>query len=611
MLGQPQSMLLPEVIGFKLTGSLPEGVTATDLVLTVTQMLRKKGVVGKFVEFYGDGLNHLTLADRATIANMAPGIWRDLRLLPRRRGDAELSHDVEPLRRRASRSSRNMPRKQGMFRTKNDARPGLHRHAATRSRRGRALDGGPEAAGRPHRARRRGEGLRRRDGDRVQAGARISRKRYQGRGRELRHRPRRRRHRGDHVLHQHVEPERADRRGPARAQRGREGLDLEAVGEDLARARQPGRRRISRQGRACRSGSTSSASTSSATAARPASAIPARSPRRSRRRSTTTASSPPPFSPATAISRAASARTCRRTISPRRRSSSPMRSPAPCRRISRPSRSAHGKDGKPVYLRDIWPTSAEIQSFIRKNVTKAIFKAKYASVFDGDTNWKKVKVPTGETYRWEMGSTYVQNPPYFEGITMTPKKVTDIVGARILALFGDKITTDHISPAGSIKVNSPAGKWLTERQVVARRLQPVRHAPRQSRSDDARHVREHPHQELHHEGRQRQCAGRRHDEAFPGRRADVDLRCRDEVSGRSDAARDLRRRRIRQRLVARLGGEGHAPARRARRDRAEFRAHPSLEPRRHGRAAAGVLRRHELGVARTARRRARDDPRSR
>ena len=124
-----------------------------------------------------------------------------------------------------------------------------------------------------------------------------------------------------------------------------------------------------------------------------------------------------------------------------------------------------GKDGKPVYLRDIWPTSAEIQSFIRKNVTKALYKSKYASVFEGDNNWKKVKAPTGETYRWEMGSTYVQNPPYFEGITMTPKPIVDIENARILALFGDKITTDHISPAGSIKVSSPAGVWLTERQV--------------------------------------------------------------------------------------------------------------------------------------------------
>ncbi|HPG04278.1 MAG TPA: aconitate hydratase AcnA, partial [Rhodoblastus sp.] len=125
-----------------------------------------------------------------------------------------------------------------------------------------------------------------------------------------------------------------------------------------------------------------------------------------------------------------------------------------------------GKDGKPVYLRDIWPTSNEIQAFIRKNVTRAIYATKYAAVFDGDANWKKVKAPAGETYKWDMGSTYVQNPPYFRGMTMTPAPVENIEGARVLALFGDKITTDHISPAGSIKRNSPAGKWLSEHQVL-------------------------------------------------------------------------------------------------------------------------------------------------
>ncbi|MGL4325383.1 MAG: aconitate hydratase, partial [Beijerinckiaceae bacterium] len=125
----------------------------------------------------------------------------------------------------------------------------------------------------------------------------------------------------------------------------------------------------------------------------------------------------------------------------------------------------HDKKGNPVYLRDIWPTSKEIQTFIRKFVTKKIFKSRYADVFNGDMNWRKVKAPEGQTYKWDMGSTYVQNPPYFEGITMQPKPVTDIVGARILGLFGDKITTDHISPAGSIKASSPAGKYLSERQV--------------------------------------------------------------------------------------------------------------------------------------------------
>ena len=123
------------------------------------------------------------------------------------------------------------------------------------------------------------------------------------------------------------------------------------------------------------------------------------------------------------------------------------------------------KKGKPVFLKDIWPTSKEIQSFITKYVTKNLFKSKYANVFAGDANWKKVKAPAGQTYRWDMGSTYVQNPPYFEGMTMTPEPMHDIVNARILGLFGDKITTDHISPAGSIKATSPAGKFLSERQV--------------------------------------------------------------------------------------------------------------------------------------------------
>ncbi|MBN8981121.1 MAG: aconitate hydratase, partial [Rhizobiales bacterium] len=124
-----------------------------------------------------------------------------------------------------------------------------------------------------------------------------------------------------------------------------------------------------------------------------------------------------------------------------------------------------GKNGKPVYLKDIWPTTKEINAFTKKFVTSKIFKKKYADVFKGDTNWRKIKTEGSDTYRWNMSSTYVQNPPYFEGMKMQPEPVTDIVSARILAMFGDKITTDHISPAGSIKLTSPAGKYLSEHQV--------------------------------------------------------------------------------------------------------------------------------------------------
>ncbi|MEL6873699.1 MAG: aconitase family protein, partial [Pseudomonadota bacterium] len=123
------------------------------------------------------------------------------------------------------------------------------------------------------------------------------------------------------------------------------------------------------------------------------------------------------------------------------------------------------KDGQPVFLKDIWPSNREIQSFIAENITRERFKARYASVFEGDDNWQSVTTGTGLTYGWDSGSTYVQNPPYFEGITMDLPAQEDIVEARVLGMFGDKITTDHISPAGSIKKESPAGEYLLERQV--------------------------------------------------------------------------------------------------------------------------------------------------
>ncbi|MGH6765504.1 MAG: aconitate hydratase AcnA, partial [Bradyrhizobium sp.] len=124
-----------------------------------------------------------------------------------------------------------------------------------------------------------------------------------------------------------------------------------------------------------------------------------------------------------------------------------------------------GKDGKPVYLRDIWPAAKEINAYMKKFVTSTIFKKRYADVFKGDVNWRKIKTVESETYRWNMSSTYVQNPPYFEGMKKEPEPIADVVDARILAMFGDKITTDHISPAGAIKLTSPAGKYLLEHQV--------------------------------------------------------------------------------------------------------------------------------------------------
>jgi aconitate hydratase len=118
------------------------------------------------------------------------------------------------------------------------------------------------------------------------------------------------------------------------------------------------------------------------------------------------------------------------------------------------------KEGKPVLLKDIWPTEAEIQSVIDSSITSDMFKKDYASVFEGDHRWKSLDTPTGKTFEWDPKSTYVRKPPYFEGMPAQPKPVTDIAGARVLAILGDSVTTDHISPAGNIKADSPAGKYL-------------------------------------------------------------------------------------------------------------------------------------------------------
>ena len=183
-----------------------------------------------------------------------------------------------------------------------------------------------------------------------------------------------------------------------------------------------------------------------------------------------------------------------------------------------------GSDGKPVYLKDIWPTSQEIQKFIIENITRAMFKSRYADVFKGDRNWQAIATGSGLTYGWNGNSTYVQNPPYFQTIARNAQPVAEIVNARILGLFGDKITTDHISPAGAIKAASPGWALSARARRATGRLQSVRHTARQPRSDDARHVRQYPHQKLHDEGCERQRQGRRPDDSLSVRTGDGDLR---------------------------------------------------------------------------------------
>ena len=328
MLGQPVSMLIPEVVGFHLTGALKEGITATDLVLTVTQMLRAKGVVGRFVEFYGPGVSALSVADRATIANMAPEYGATCGFFPI---DTKTLDYMRLTGRPRSRIALTEAycRAQGLWLEAGRRRSGLHRDAAARHVERRAVARRPEAAAGQGAAVPGRRGVPRQFHQRIWPSESELPERFGVDAPNAdgmpRSRPWRRRHRRDHLLHQHLQPLGAGRRRPRRPQGARAGARFQALGEDQPRAGLPGRHRLSRPRRPLARISTRSASTWSAMAAPPASAIRGRCPSRSARRSTRTTSSPPRSSPATAISRAGSRPTCAPIISPRRRSSSPMR----------------------------------------------------------------------------------------------------------------------------------------------------------------------------------------------------------------------------------------------------------------------------------------------
>jgi len=462
MLGQPLSMLLPEVVGFKLKGKLKEGVTATDLVLTVTQMLRKLGVVGKFVEFYGPGLDDLSVADKATIANMSPEYGATCGFFP---VDAATIDYLKTTGRKAARIDlvTKYAKAQGLYRTAASPDPVFTQTLA--------LDLGdvvPSMAG-PKRP----EG--RAALETIPAGFRAAmeteykktsdiatRYKVEGRNFDLGH--------GDVVIAAITSCTNTSnpnvliaagllaRNAAAKGLKAKPWvktslapgsqvvaeylansglqLDLDKVGFNLV-------------GFGCTTciGNSGPLPEEISRAVNDNGIVAAAV--LSGNRNFEGRVSPdvqanylasPPLVVAYAL-----AGTVTKDLT-----SEPL---------------GIGRDGNPVYLRDIWPSVKEVNAFIKKYVTSQIFKKKYADVFKGDANWAKIKTTTSETYRWNMGSTYVRNPPYFEGMTKTPAPVADIVDARILALFGDKITTDHISPAGAIKLTSPAGKYLTDHQV--------------------------------------------------------------------------------------------------------------------------------------------------
>ncbi|MFZ4066162.1 MAG: aconitate hydratase AcnA [Phenylobacterium sp.] len=461
MLGQPIPMLIPEVIGFRFTGDMPEGSTATDLVLTVTQILRKKGVVGKFVEFFGPGLAGLTLEDQATIANMAPEYGATCGFFPVTRAT------IDYLRATGRDSARvdlveAYAKAQGMWFEPGDPDPVftdtleldlgsvlpsmagpkrpqdrvLLSDAASEFRAALGKEFGREP-GAP-RAEVKGESYDLGDGDVVIAAitsctntsnpsvliaAGLVAKKAVEKGLKVKPWVKTSLAPGSQVVTDYLKSAGLTK-------------SLDALGFNLV-------------GYGCTTCIGNSGPLSEAIAETIQSAD------------------------LVACSVLSGNRNFEGRVNPDTRANYLASPPLVVAYALAGSLLidlandpiGEGKDGKPVYLKDIWPTSAEIAALQRKHVTEKMFATRYSDVFKGDKNWQGIKVAGGQTYAWDESSTYVQNPPYFQDMKMEPEAVTDVIEARILGVFGDSITTDHISPAGSIKASSPAGVYLREHEV--------------------------------------------------------------------------------------------------------------------------------------------------
>ncbi|HET7610700.1 MAG TPA: aconitate hydratase AcnA, partial [Rhodanobacteraceae bacterium] len=463
MLGQPSSMLIPQVVGFKLTGQLPEGATATDLVLTVTQMLRKHGVVGKFVEFFGPGLKHLALADRATIGNMAPEYGATCGIFPI---DAEALNYLKL----SGRSDEQIAlveayaKAQGLWHDENapeaeysavleldlaDVKPSMAGPKRPQDRvllsdlksnyeENSAKLTADRGEARPQPVTRKGESFELKDGAVViaaitsctntsnpavmLAAGLVARKAHE---KGLKAKP-------------WVKTSLAPGSKVVTDYLNKSGLmkDLDDMGFWLV-------------GYGC-----------------------------------TTCignSGPLPEEISKAIT---DADLCVASVlSGNRNFEGRVHQEVKMNYLASPplvvayaiagsldvdlTRDALGKDkdGNDVYLKDIWPTNKEISDLIANTVSADMFKNSYADVFKGDERWNAIQSPDSDLYAWDEASTYIKNPPYFDGMTMEVPPAEDIHGARCLALLGDSVTTDHISPAGAIKKDSPAGKFLMERGV--------------------------------------------------------------------------------------------------------------------------------------------------
>jgi aconitate hydratase len=495
MLGQPVSMLVPQVVGFKLTGSLHEGATATDLVLTVTEMLRQTGVVGKFVEFFGPGLDHLALADRATIANMAPEYGATCGIFP-------VDQITLNYLRMTGRDPQQIAlveaycKEQGFFRTAHMEDPAYSQLVE--------LDLStvePSVAG-PRRPQDRvplsqtrtafekalptliGPRMPRAAG-RAAAPAQVER--FEGEG-------------GNPTA---VAVE--DATSPAAEKQ---------VGDDIFEQLHDGSIVIA--------AITSCTNTSNPSVMIAAGLLAKKAVEKGLTRKPWVKTSLAPGSRVVteyykkaglipylekigfhivgygcttcignsgplpqdvsyaigekelvAVSVLSGNRNFEGRINSEVRANYLMSPPlvvayALAGRIDidiTREPLGTGKDGKPVYLRDIWPAQKEVQETVAGCIDSSMFQQNYKSIFEGDDEWKKLPVPTGDTYRWDANSTYIRRAPYFDQMPAKPAPVEDIKGARVLAKLGHSVTTDHISPAGSIKPNSPAGKYLQEHGV--------------------------------------------------------------------------------------------------------------------------------------------------
>ncbi len=464
MLDQPISMVLPEVVGFKLIGQLPEGATATDLVLTVTQMLRQKGVVGKFVEFYGDGLEHLSLADRATISNMSPeygatcgffpideetiryleftgrdddrialvetyakeqGLWRD-EAMPEPVFTETLLLDlstVEPSLAGPKRPQDRVPLSGAALQFKEQdfaALTGLSDYEKKRSVAVKGADYQLEDGAVAIAAI---TSCTNTSNPSVMLAAGLVARKAREKGLKVKPWVKTSLAPGSQVVSDYL---------------AKSGLqeDLDALGFNLV-------------GYGC----TTCIGNSGPLAGSIAEAIEAND--------------------LLVCSVLSGNRNFEGRISPQVKANY-LASPPLVVAYAIAGNMGHDltseplgldRDGNPVYLKDIWPTPSEIKQLLQSSLTPEMFRQRYSNVFTGDEQWQSISTASGKTYSWDSSSTYVQDPPYFVGMKDRAEEVEDIIDARPLAILGDSVTTDHISPAGAIKTDSPAGRYLIEHGV--------------------------------------------------------------------------------------------------------------------------------------------------